>query len=123
MSEVERLSEIIKRILPMKGEIMLCDNCRKWADTIQVKSHQPPWQHCHHELEQPIKPGEKLKDAVGGGGDGGSGKIGFGGGGGIEKPKEDVIKWAENHYWNSLEKDKDLIVKHIKEGYFKEEKL
>ena len=38
---------------------MLCDNCRKWADTIQVKSHQPPWLHCHHELEQIIEPGEK----------------------------------------------------------------
>ena len=72
---------------------MLCKKCQIWADTIQVKSHQPPWQHCHHELEQLIEPGE-----------------------------EDVIKWAENHYWDSLEKDKDLIVKHIKESFCSGEK-
>lgn len=34
--------------------------------------------------------------------------------GGIEmKHNNQLIKWAENHYWNSLEKDKDLILKHL----------
>ena len=72
---------------------MLCKKCQIWADTIQVKAHQPPWQHCHHELEQLIEPGEK-----------------------------DVVIWAKDHYWDSLEKDKDLIIKHIKEGFYLEEK-
>jgi len=38
---------------------MLCKKCQIWADTIQVKTHQPPWQHCHHELEQLIELGEE----------------------------------------------------------------
>ena len=25
-----------------------------------------------------------------------------------------LLKWAENHYWDSFEKDKDLIIKHLK---------
>lgn len=35
-----------------------------------------------------------------------------------EKQKENIVDWAKNHYWDSLQKDKDLIVKHIKEGFF-----
>ena len=26
----------------------------------------------------------------------------------------DLIKWAEDHYWGSLEKDRDLIILHLK---------
>ena len=26
---------------------------------------------------------------------------------------KELIDWAEDHYWNSLEKDKDLIIKHL----------
>ena len=25
-----------------------------------------------------------------------------------------LIEWANNHYWDSLEKDKDLILKHLR---------
>ncbi len=25
-----------------------------------------------------------------------------------------LIKWAKNHYWDSLEKDKDLILRHLR---------
>ena len=89
----EHISTIIQRVLPARRGIMLCKKCQIWADTIQVKSHQPPWQHCHHELEQLIEPGE-----------------------------EDVIKWAEDHYWDSLQKDKALIIKHIKESFCSVEK-
>ena len=89
----EHISTIIQRVLPARRGIMLCKKCQIWADTIQVKSHQPPWQHCHHELEQLIEPGE-----------------------------EDVIKWAEDHYWDSLQKDKALIIKHIKESFCSGEK-
>jgi len=49
MSEFEHIKSIIQRALPARREIMLCKKCQIWADTIQVKSHQPPWQHCHHE--------------------------------------------------------------------------
>ena len=93
MSEFEHIKSIIQRVLPARRGIMLCKKCQIWADTIQVKSHQPPWQHCHHELEQLIEPGE-----------------------------EDVVIWAKDHYWDSLEKDKDLIIKHIKESFCSVEK-
>ena len=77
---------------------MLCKKCQIWADTIQVKSHQPPWQHCHHE--EPEKDYQKpWREAA-----------------------EKMATWAENHYWDSLEKDKDLIVKHIKESFCSGEK-
>ena len=72
---------------------MLCKKCELWENTIRVGSHRSPSTHCHHELEQLIEPGEK-----------------------------DVIKWAENHYWSSLQKDKALIIKHIKESFCSGEK-
>jgi len=25
-----------------------------------------------------------------------------------------LIKWVKNHYWDSLEKDKDLILRHLR---------
>jgi len=25
-----------------------------------------------------------------------------------------LIKWAQNHYWDSLEKDRDLILRHLR---------
>ena len=25
-----------------------------------------------------------------------------------------LITWAKNHYWDSLEKDKDLIIRHLR---------
>lgn len=38
---------------------------------------------------------------------------------GINKMKREMydkqlIKWARNHYWDSLEKDKDLILRHLR---------
>jgi len=81
MSEFEHISTIIKRVMEgvmdyknakgtgfiegkgaAGGNILLCKNCQIWADTIQVKSHQPPWQHCHHELERLIESVEKPKE-------------------------------------------------------------
>ena len=62
MSEFEHIKSIIQRALPARREIMLCKKCQIWADTIQVKSHQPPYLHCHHELEQLIEPGEKPEE-------------------------------------------------------------
>ena len=32
-----------------------------------------------------------------------------------EKENEDLISWAEHHYWDSLEKDRDLILLHLKD--------
>ena len=25
-----------------------------------------------------------------------------------------LIRWVKNHYWDSLEKDKDLIIRHLR---------
>jgi len=36
----------------------------------------------------------------------------------ILKEQQKFMKWLEDHYWDSLENDKDRIIKHIKE-YFK----
>jgi len=36
----------------------------------------------------------------------------------IQKEQQKFMKWLEDHYWDSLENDKDLIIKHVKE-YFK----
>jgi len=37
-------------------------------------------------------------------------------GGGMERTKYDkqLIRWVKNHYWDSLEKDKDLILRHLR---------
>jgi hypothetical protein len=32
-----------------------------------------------------------------------------------------VVKWAKDHYWDSLDHEKELIIKHIAEG-MKDEK-
>ena len=31
-----------------------------------------------------------------------------------EKYDKILIKWVKNHYWDSLEKDKDLILRHLR---------
>lgn len=31
-----------------------------------------------------------------------------------EKYDRELIKWVKNHYWDSLEKDKDLILRHLR---------
>jgi hypothetical protein len=36
----------------------------------------------------------------------------------IQKEQQKFMKWLEDHYWDSLENDKDRIIKHVKE-YFK----
>lgn len=32
----------------------------------------------------------------------------------VEKYNRNLIKWVKNHYWDSLEKDKDLILRHLR---------
>ena len=32
-----------------------------------------------------------------------------------------LIRWVKNHYWDSLEKDKDLILRHLRTFAKKEE--
>jgi len=31
-----------------------------------------------------------------------------------DKYNKKLIKWVKDHYWDSLEKDKDLILRHIR---------
>ena len=31
-----------------------------------------------------------------------------------KKYDKQLIKWTKNHYWDSLEKDKDLILRHLR---------
>jgi len=31
-----------------------------------------------------------------------------------EKYNRQLIRWVKNHYWDSLEKDKDLILRHLR---------
>ena len=31
-----------------------------------------------------------------------------------KKYDKQLLKWVKNHYWDSLEKDKDLIVRHMR---------
>ncbi len=32
----------------------------------------------------------------------------------LEKFSKDLIRWVKRHHWDSLEKDKDLILRHLK---------
>ena len=32
----------------------------------------------------------------------------------IEKYNRNLIRWVKNHYWDSLEKEKDLILRHLR---------
>ncbi len=36
---------------------------------------------------------------------------------GVDHTNQRFVSWATNHYWDSLEKDKDLIVKHIADNF------
>ena len=31
-----------------------------------------------------------------------------------DKYDKELIKWVKDHYWDSLEKDKDLILRHLR---------
>ena len=41
---------------------------------------------------------------------------------GTDEDIPDFIEWAKNHYWDSLEKDRNLIIKHIESFYIPEDK-
>ena len=34
-----------------------------------------------------------------------------------QQSEHPFVKWAKNHYWDNLEKDRDLIVKHIEDNF------
>ena len=99
--------------MPARGGIMKNKLCQKCQETLGIAiyegCHHPPWWHCHHDdpeidYQKPWREAaEWLLNLP-------------------EKPREDVIKWAENHYWSSLQKDKALIIKHIKESFCSGEK-
>jgi phage shock protein A len=35
----------------------------------------------------------------------------------IENLKFEFVEWAKDHYWDSVEKDRDIIIKHIKDNW------
>lgn len=37
--------------------------------------------------------------------------------GSVEHINQQFVSWAKDHYWGSLEKDRDLIIKHIKDNF------
>ena len=93
----EHISTIIQRVVEGIMEHKLCEKCEKTLGIAMYEGcHHPSWWHCHHD-DSEIDYQKPWRGAA-----------------------EKMVKWAENHYWDSLEKDKDLIVKHIKDHFYPE---